>query len=167
MSIALIVMYMQKHFCSEALRETMESISEKINYSIDLFRENSKRIIWVQDEKDKHGNIMNPKGFEIIDFLKPEENEKRIIQYHKKSFYETELMEYLYTEKVNTIIVTGYYPLDCIFTTRTRHKGMLDYELTPYFLKDAIAGNKKFLSVLEMISKTITIEEMEKILNNN
>jgi len=162
MNIALIVMYMQNIFYREALKESMESISEKINYIIDLFRKNNKRIIWIQDEKEKYGNIIKTEEFEIIDILKPGENEKRIIQHYKNSFCESELFEYLYMENINTIIITGYYPEDCIFTTTTTYKGTFDYNVTPLFLKDAIAGSKEYLNVLEMISKLITIREIEK-----
>ena len=42
MNIALIVMYMQNIFYCGALKESMESISEKINYVIDLLRKTIK-----------------------------------------------------------------------------------------------------------------------------
>jgi len=157
MNIALLVVDMQKAFFDNASEESMKNAVAYINYSVELFRENHKKIIWIQD-----GN--GTEGFEIIDELNPQQNEKQIVKHYGNSFNKTELMDYLTEEKIDTIIITGYCAENCVLST---YRGALDLDLTPVILKNGIASeNKENVKFVEDISEMITIGLLEKIIQN-
>jgi nicotinamidase-related amidase len=78
MNIALLVIDMQKAFFYGSAKQSMENAAKYVNYIVDLFRNKNKKIIWIQDENIKDGNIKGTEGFEIIDLLEPRETEKRL-----------------------------------------------------------------------------------------
>jgi nicotinamidase-related amidase len=162
MNIALLVIDMQKAFFTNAAKESMEKAAEYINYSVDLFREYNKKIFWIQDEDEEDGIIRETEGFEIIDLLKPEENEHRIIKHYGNGFNKTELLEIIVKEKIDTIIITGYCAEYCVLAT---YRGALDNDLIPIILKNAIAsGNKENIKFVENISDIITIKILKKLI---
>jgi len=162
MNIALLIIDMQKAFFNGSSKESMEMASEYINYTVDLFKKNNKKIIWMQDEDEEDGNIQGSGGFDIIDILWAKENEKRIIKHYGNSFNKTELLEYLLQEKIDTIIITGYCAEYCVLST---YRGAKDNDLLPIILKNAIAsGNNEHLKFVENISEIITINVLEKII---
>jgi len=162
MNLALLVIDMQKAFFHGNSKKSMEKASEYINYTVNLFREHSKKIIWIQDEDKEDGNVNGTEGFEIIELLEPQQNEKRIIKHYGNSFNKTELLEYLLEEKIDTIIITGFCAEYCILST---YRGALDHDLTPIILKNAIAGgNDENIKFVENINDVITIKVLEKIL---
>jgi len=164
MNIALLVIDMQEAFFSGNSKKSMENAAQYINYTVSIFRENNKKIIWVQDEPEKDAHINGLKGFEIIELLKPHENEKRIIKHYGNSFNKTGLLEYILEEKIDTIVITGYCAEDCVLST---YRGALDHDLTPIMLKNAIAsGNEENLKFVENIHDIITIKVLEKLIKD-
>ena len=162
LNIALLVIDMQKAFFTNNSKTSMEKASEYIDYTIDLFRKNNKRIIWIQDEDIEDGVIEGTVEFNIIDILKPKTNEKRIKKQYGNSFNKTDLLENLLKEKIDTVIITGYCAENCILST---YRGALDHDLVPIILRKAIAsGNNENLRFVENISDIITIKVLEKII---
>jgi len=163
MNIALLVIDMQKTFFNGSSKKSMGNASKYINHIVDVFRNKNKKIIWIQDEDEKNGNIRGTDGFEIIDLLKPKKNEKRIIKHYGNSFNKTELMKFFVEEKIDTIIITGYCAEYCVLST---YRGALDNDLTPKLLKNAIAsGDKENIKFVENISEIITMKALKKIIN--
>ena len=142
MNMALLVIDMQKLFLKGNSKNSIENAAEYIGYTVNLFRKNNKKIVWIQDEDEEDGNINGTEGFEIIDLLSPLQNEKRIIKHYGNSFNKTELLEYILDEKIDTIIITGYCAEYCILST---YRGALDHDLTPIILKNELTkcGLKK------------------------
>ena len=141
----------------------MEKASEYISYTIDLFRKNNKKIIWIQDEDKEDGNVRGSEGFNIIELLAPLQSEKHIVKNYGNSFNKTELLDYLLEEKIDTIIITGYCAEYCILST---YRGALDHDLTPIILRNAIAsGSSENIKFVESISDIITVKVLEKIIN--
>jgi nicotinamidase-related amidase len=162
MNIALLVIDMQKAFFTGISKESMEKATEYINYTVDLFREHNKKIFWIQDEDEEDGNVNGTEGFEIIDLLKPKEDEQRIIKHYGNGFNKTKLLETILREKIDTIIITGYCAEYCVLST---YRGALDNDLTPIILKKAIAsGNKENIKFVEDVTDIITIKILEKII---
>ena len=163
MNIALLVIDMQKSFFQGNSKESIESALEYIEYTVNLFRKNNKKIVWIQDEDEEDGNVDGTEGFEILDSLKPNIDEKRIIKHYGNSFNKTGLLEYLLKEKIDTIIITGYCAEFCVLST---YRGALDHDLTPIILKNGIAsGNNENIKFVENICDILTIKVLEKIIN--
>jgi nicotinamidase-related amidase len=162
MNIALLIIDMQKAFFTNTSKESMKKAAEYINYTVDLFREYNKKIFWIQDEDEEDGNVNGTEGFEIIELLKPKENEQRIIKHYGNGFNKTELLEIIVKEKIDTIVITGFSAEYCVLST---YRGALDNDLTPIILKKAIAsGTEENIKFVENITEIITIKILEKII---
>ena len=162
MNIALLIIDMQNAFFNGISGKSMENAAEYINAALDLFRASDKKIIWIQDEDEEDGVIVGSKGFELIDILEPCKDEKKIIKHYGNAFNKTELLGYLYKEKIDTLIITGYCAENCVLST---YRGALDHDLTPIILKNAIAsGNEDNIKFVENISDIITLKVLEKII---
>ena len=160
-NIALLVIDMQKAFFTNNSKRSMRKAVDYINYAVDLFRNNDKKIIWVQDDKYTR---QGTEGFEIIDLLEPKDGEKRIVKHYGNSFNKTDLLECILKEKIDTVIITGYCAEYCVLST---YRGALDCDLTPKILKNAIAsGNDKNMEFVENVSDLITVNELEKNIQN-
>ena len=161
MNIALLVIDMQKEFFAGNSRQSMENAAGYINHAADLFRKNGKKIIWIQDENDDGSRRETP-GFEIIDLLKPGDNEKRIFKRYDNGFNKTELPAYLSKEGIDTIVISGFCAEYCVLST---YKGALDLDLTPVILRNAIAGGiNENVRFVESICELISIGALEKLI---
>ena len=162
MNIALLIIDMQKAFFEGNSRDSMIRASDHINYAVELFRSNNKRVIWIQDEDEEDGNVQGAESFKIIDLLKPNEEEKVFIKHYGNSFNKTGLLDYLTLEKIHVIIISGYCAEYCILST---YKGALDHDLTPILLRNAIAsGIEENIKFVESICEIISIRALEKML---
>jgi nicotinamidase-related amidase len=164
MNFGLLIIDMQKAFYVGSDKESMDHASEYINYTIELFRKNGNKIIWIQDEDKSDGVIRGTEGFEIIEGLKPLNYEKVIVKEYGNAFNKTDLQEYLLTNKITTIIITGYCAEYCVLST---YIGAKDNDITPIILKNAISsGNNEHIRFVEEITDTITVNILEKLLTN-
>ncbi|GHT94667.1 nicotinamidase [Spirochaetia bacterium] len=164
MNMALLIIDMQKAYYLTSAKESMAQAVEDINHVVELFRKNNKKIIWTQDERRDIGLVRGTEWFKIIDTLEPRDDEKIIIKEYDNAFNKTELYEYLINEKIDTIIITGCLAEYCVLST---YRGAKDKDIRPLVLKNAIASGKKdYVKFVEETSKIITIERLEKIINN-
>ncbi|MCL2520870.1 MAG: isochorismatase family protein [Spirochaetaceae bacterium] len=162
MKIALLVIDMQKAFYVGETELSMQKASDYINFALDLFRENNKKVIWIQDEDKEDGNEQGTAGFEVIDLLKPLPEEKRIIKHYGNSFNKTDLLKYLQQEQIDTLIITGYCAEYCVLST---YRGSLDYDLMPIILRGSLASDKpENIHFVENISEVITAGVLQKII---
>ena len=164
MNLALLIIDMQKDFFKGNSEESMKKASDYINQAVNIFREHNKKIIWIQNENIEEGLITVTPGFEVIELLTPQQNEKRITKHYRNSFNKTGLLEYLLEEKIDTVIVTGFCAEYCVFSTFV---GALDHDLTPIILKNAIAGgNNENIKFVENVCDTLTVKILKKIIKD-
>jgi len=157
-----MIIDMQKAFYEGYSKISMDSAVEYINAAIEMFREHKLPIIWVQDKDEV---VPGEVGFEIIDQLKPQEDEYRIIKEYGNSFNKTNCGEILKEEKIDTIIITGYCAEYCVLST---YRGALDLDIVPILFRGAIAsGEKENIRFVESISDIASYQVLKKLIKNS
>ena len=102
-------------------------------------------------------------GFEIIDGLKPLENEPRITKEYNNSFNKTDCKAIMDAHKVDTVIVTGYCAEYCVLSTC---RGAKDLDLASVILRGGIAsGIEQNIGFVERISDVISYGALQKALD--
>jgi nicotinamidase-related amidase len=164
MKLVLFIIDMHKGYYDIFSKEGKESIDNAckyINLAIELFRKNNLPIVWIKDD-GKDGIYKDTPGFEIIDKLEQKENEITICKRYRNSFNKTNLINYIIENSIDTIIITGISAARCVLST---YRAAEDYDLKPIILKGSLgeytAGEIEFV---EKISETITIKELETII---
>lgn len=127
---SLLIVDMQNDFVRDEGSLTVESAKETIPHIRTLLseaRKNKVRICYIQDtqfEGDKEFKIWpkhclkGTRGWEIIDELKPEENEMVFQKNRYDSFYETGLEHYLsHVWNIQNLIITGTVSNICVAHT--------------------------------------------------
>ena len=142
-------------------KETMDKACININLALELFRKNNLPIVWIKDD-GKDGMYKDTPGYEIVDKLEQKENEVTICKRYKNSFNKTNLLDYINENSIDTIIITGISAGRCVLST---YRAAEDYDLKPIILKGALGEySSGEIQFVENISETITIEELENIL---
>ncbi len=161
MNLALMIIDLQKAFCNDQNKHSMDSACEYINAILPVFRKANLPILWVQHMDEEDGVGPGVEGFEFIDALQPQEGEYRIHKTYGNSFNKTNCMDILNEKKVDTVIITGYCAEYCVLST---YRGAKDHDLTPIILKNAIASpNPQNIKFVEDISELITYGALKKI----
>jgi nicotinamidase-related amidase len=161
MKLALIVIDMQK-ICYVSGKESMDNAAICINEAVSLFRSKGLPVIWVQHENKAKHIVPGSVGFELIDALKPEEGDKKIYKTYLNSFNKTDLLEYLRSQSVDTLIVTGYAAEYCVLSTC---RGAVEHDLASFLLRGALASShKKYIPFVESINEIISLNALKKIL---
>jgi nicotinamidase-related amidase len=166
MNLALLILDMQKGYYKNLSKNSMDKASEYINKSIDIFRKNNLPIIWICDD-EKDGIVDGTKDFEIIDILSKNENDIIINKKYRNGFNKTVLLDHINKHSIDTLIITGFSAEYCVLST---YRSAEDYDLRPIMLKNALAcyeNKNENIEFVENISETITIEELEKIIEAN
>ena len=100
-------------------------------------------------------------GFELIDQLKPQEKEYRIIKEYGNSFNKTNCEKIIKDENVDTIIITGYCAEYCVLST---YRGALDLDIVPIIFRGSIAsGEKENIRFVESISDIASYQVLKKL----
>jgi len=161
MRMALMIIDMQKAFYVGNSKTSMDSAVEYINAAIEMFRTKNLPIIWVQDRGDvAPGEI----GFELIDQLKPQENEHRIIKDYGNSFNKTECAKIIMDENIDTLIITGYCAEYCVLST---YRGALDLDIVPILFRGSIAsGEKENIRFVESICDIASYQVLRKLVKD-
>jgi len=153
-----MIIDIQKAFYEGYSKISMDSAVEYINAAIEMFRENDLPIIWVQDKDDV---APGEAGFEIIDQLKPQEKEYKIIKEYGNSFNKTNCGKIIEDENVDTIIITGYCAEYCVLST---YRGALDLDIVPIIFRGSIAsGEKENIKFVESISDIASYQVLKKL----
>ena len=160
MKPVLLVIDMQKVSYRNTGKESMDRAVRAINPAIEFFRAKGLPVIWVQNENDACPR--NSPEFEMIDSLKPEDAEKRIIKRYTNSFNKTELADHLKQLAVDTVIVSGYAAEYCVISTYT---GTRDHDMTPALLKNGVAsGSGETVKSVEAICDVIPLGILKRFL---
>jgi nicotinamidase-related amidase len=161
MKLALMIIDMQKAFYEGNSKSSMDAAVEYINAAIDIFRKNKMPIIWVQDKDDV---VPGDEGFDLIDSLKPLENDYRIIKEYGNAFNKTDALNILQKENIDTVLITGYSAEFCVLST---YRGALDLDVVPFILRGSIAsGKNENIQFVESISDIISYNILHKWMEN-
>lgn len=91
----------------------------------------------IHGSKDPNSELHPSKsGFEILDQLKPIDNEPLLVKNVNSAFIGTDLQERLENEGINTLVIAGLTTNHCVSTT-TRMAGNFGFEV--YLVADATA----------------------------
>jgi nicotinamidase-related amidase len=157
MKYALLVIDMQKVSYSGREKHFMDKAARKINEAAALFRSRGFPVVWIQQDNGKDA-VPGKVNFEIIDTLKPLDEEKRIVKHYLNSFNKTELLSFLQSQNVDIPVVTGFCAEYCVLAT---FRGAEDLDLAPLMLKGALASGKgKNIRFIEKLAKTVSLEEL-------
>ncbi len=162
MNLALMIIDLQKAYCNEENKHSMDSACEYINAILPVFRKANLPVIWVQHIDEAEGVVPGAEGFEFIPQLQPEEGDYRIHKKYGNSFNKTNCLDIINERQVDTVIITGYCAEYCVLST---YRGARDHDLTAIILKNAIASNDlQHLKFVEEISELITYGTLKKIM---
>ncbi|MDR1046911.1 MAG: isochorismatase family protein [Treponema sp.] len=157
MKYALLVIDMQKASYSGREKRFMDKAARKINEAAALFRGRGFPVVWIQHDNGKDASP-GKVNFEMIDTLKPLDEEKRIVKHYLNSFNKTELLSFLQSRNVDTPVVAGFCAEYCVLAT---FRGAEDLDLAPLMLKGALAsGTGKNIRFVEKLAKTVSLEEL-------
>jgi nicotinamidase-related amidase len=118
--------------------------SEKAKEILQIFRDKKQLVIHVRHKSNK--------GFEIHKNVEPIANEKIITKEEVNSFYKTDLLEYLKSNKINRLIITGMQTHMCLeAAVRAAH----DYGFECVVVQDACATKD-----LKFGDKTVKAEDV-------
>jgi nicotinamidase-related amidase len=138
----------------------MDRAVRAINPAIEFFRSRGLPVIWVQNENDQCPR--NSPGFEMIDSLKPEDAETRILKHYTNSFNKTGLADHLRQLGADTVVVSGYAAEYCVISTYT---GTRDHDMTPVLLKNGTAsGSGETVKSVEAICDVISLNILKRFL---
>jgi nicotinamidase-related amidase len=162
MSVALLIIDMQRGAYGGTSRASMDSASETINQALELFRARGFPVVWVQDVSGRDVQQVRDEPFDCIDALKPLAEEARISKRYWNTFNKTDCLELLRSRAVDTVIISGYCAECCVLST---YRGAMDADLTPLILRDGIAsGDEENLAFVERISDTVSLSALRSFL---
>jgi len=162
MRMALMIIDMQKAYYEGYSKISMDSAVEYINAAIEMFRDKKLPIIWVQDKDDvAPGEV----GFDLIDQLKPQEEDYRITKEYGNSFNKTNCEKIIKEENIDTVIITGYCAEYCVLST---YRGALDLDIVPILFRGSIAsGVKENITFVESISDIASYQVLKKLVEES
>jgi nicotinamidase-related amidase len=161
MKLALLVIDMQ-NACYVSGKKSMDEAAPCINEAVSLFRSKDLPVIWVQNENREKNIVPGTVEFAVIDALKPAETDKRIYKKYLNSFNKTDLLEYLASRSVDTVVVTGYAAEYCVLSTC---RGAKDHDLSSFLLRGALASsNKEYIPFVENINDIISLNTLKHFL---
>ncbi|CAI6263903.1 cysteine hydrolase [Bacillus subtilis] len=137
---ALIIVDVQKAFDDKKWGERNNpEAEENIRKILKFWRENGWTVIYIQPTSDNPSSIFYPKneGFAIKEIVKPIGEEVIITKKVNSSFIGTNLEEFLKSNELSTVVITGLTTPHCVSTT-TRMSGNLGFDT--YLISDATAA---------------------------
>ena len=137
---ALIVIDVQKAFDDEKWGDRNNlNAEENIREILTMWREKGWQVVHIQHLSDNPSSVFHPEneGFAIKDLVEPIEEEVIITKKVNSAFIGTNLEEYLKTNQITTVVITGLTTPHCVSTT-TRMSGNLGFKT--YLISDATAA---------------------------
>jgi len=154
MKPALMVIDMQKAYHVGTSAASMDSACEYINAAVALFRKKGFPILWILNKDEYDEAMPGLPGYELVDCLKPLDNELLIPKEYNNSFNRTECGSILQSHEVDTVIVTGYCAEHCVLSTA---RGARDLDIASVLLRGGIAsGIEENIGFVERISEVIS-----------
>ncbi len=176
---ALIIVDVQRAFNDKKWgKRNNLNAEENISKILDLWRKKGWEVIYIQHTSDNPDSVFYPEneGFAIKEIVKPIDEEVIIRKKVNSSFIGTNLEEYLNTNNISTVVITGLTTPHCVSTT-TRMSGNLGFKT--YLISDATAAfgmkdhNDKYydaetihsMSIATLHDEFATILTTEELLN--
>jgi nicotinamidase-related amidase len=157
-----MIIDMQIAYFNKKTEGSMGAACEYINAIIPSFRSNGLPIIWIQNQDEDDGASPGKEGFEIVQMLKPQENDYRITKEYGNSFNKTKCSEILKKNNIDTVVITGFCAEYCVLST---YRGALDLDLVPVILRNGIcSGVEEHVSFVERISNIASLEVVKKLI---
>lgn len=161
MSLALMVIDLQKAYYDASSQEEMDKACGYINAAISLFRTHQLPVIWVYNRNDSKNIVPGEQGFEMIDLLKPDLHDLVIHKTYGNAFNRTNAQEMLKERGIKHLVMTGFSAENCVLST---YRGALDLDLKPMLLKGGLASRSpKNREFVEAISDHLTLGVLEQV----
>ena len=137
---ALIIIDVQKAFDDKKWGErNNRDAEENISKILNVWREKSWKVIYIKHMSDNPSSVFysGNKGFDIKEIVAPKKSDEIITKKVNSSFIGTNLEEFLRTNNIHTVVITGLTTPHCVSTT-TRMSGNLGFDT--YLISDATAA---------------------------
>ncbi len=137
--------------------ENSEQAAENIRKVLDYFRENHLPVIHIQHISTNDGAtffLPDTDGFKINNRVLPQKNEKIITKHFPNSFRETDLLNYLQSKKIKSLVITGMMTDVCVESTT---RAAFDFGFSNTVIGDATATRNR-----ELNGEVIKAEEVQR-----
>lgn len=137
--------------------EKSEQAAENIRKVLDYFRNNHLPVIHIQHISTNEGAtffLSDTDGVKINNWVLPKENEKIITKHFPNSFRETDLLNYLQSKKIKSLVITGMMTDVCVESTI---RAAFDFGFSNTVIGDATATRNR-----ELNGEVIKAEEVQR-----
>ncbi|MBN2614177.1 MAG: cysteine hydrolase [Bacteroidales bacterium] len=127
MKTALLIIDLQNDYFKGGSMELMnpEKAGENARLLLDRFRSEGKPVVHIQHiatKPDATFFLPDTRGAEIHSLVSPENGEKIVVKHFPNSFRETELLEFLKSQQITQLVVSGMMTHMCVdATVRAAH----------------------------------------------
>lgn len=156
---ALLIIDVQNDYFPEGKMtlEKSEQAAENIRKVLDYFRENHLPVIHIRHISTNDGAtffLPGTEGVKINNWVLPQENEKIITKHFPNSFRETDLLNYLQSKKIKSLVITGMMTDVCVESTT---RAAFDFGFTNTVIGDATATRNR-----ELNGEVLKAEEVQR-----
>lgn len=137
--------------------ENSEQAAENIRKVLDYFRENHLPVIHIRHISTNDGAtffLPDTDGVKINNRVLPQENEKIITKHFPNSFRETDLLNYLQSKKIKSLVITGMMTDVCVESTT---RAAFDFGFSNTVIGDATATRNR-----ELNGEVLKAEEVQR-----
>lgn len=137
--------------------EKSEQAAENIRKVLDYFRNNHLPVIHIQHISTNEGAtffLSDTDGVKINNWVLPKENEKIITKHFPNSFRETDLLNYLQSKKIKSLVITGMMTDVCVESTI---RAAFDFGFSNTVIGDATATRNR-----ELNGEVLKAEEVQR-----
>jgi len=123
--------------------EKAEQAVQNIRKVLNHFRENHLPVIHIRHISTNDGAtffLPDTDGVKINNWVLPQENEKIITKHFPNSFRETDLMNYLQSKKIKSLVITGMMTDVCVESTT---RAAFDFGFSNTVIGDATATRNR------------------------
>ena len=161
MSIALLIVDLQKEYFKDGIRETeLSDALEYINETSRLFRKADKPVVIIQHTSES--NKLDSPGYDVVDELSIEDSDHRISKTFSNAFWKTELEKLLKDQGVELVVCCGFAAQHCVLFT---YNGADERGFKAALLQNGIVGiEKKYAQQVQQLRDVVSIDVLEYIL---
>ncbi|CAI8784608.1 cysteine hydrolase family protein [Chryseobacterium sp. IT-36CA2] len=126
--------------------ENAEQAGENAKKVLEYFRKNNLPVIHIQHistNEEATFFLPNTEGAKIHSLVLPKENEKVMVKHFPNSFRETDLLNYLQSNKIKNLVITGMMTDVCVEATT---RAAFDFGFQNTIIGDATATRNRELN---------------------
>lgn len=162
MKAALLIVDMQKGCKGNTTKDTMESATEYINHTSDLFRKSGQTVVVIQDICVGEGP--GSEEFEVLDEIIVAKEDIVVHKYHCNAFCDTTLNQTLKEKEIGLVVVCGFHADHCVLFT---YNGACEQGYTAAILQHGIAGSGiEDVQNMQLKRPVVSHEVLEYMLKN-